>query len=281
MAKKISCTILFFCFLHITAFAQNFCCGAIFTPQQAAVLNQINTLKAGDTAPGDCLNKTLSIVAHIVLDSLKKPNMTLTGLDSAIAVLNEDFKPICLSFKVCRVNYIENYKFDKFRNKLEGGEMKAIYNVPRMINMYFVQEIIDPANATGISTMPPTADSSDYMVIKKDALKGKKVISHEMGHFFGLYHTYETSFGKERNDGSNCTVAGDLLCDTPPDANPINVNTITCAYNDVLKDPLGDFLTPIIGNIMSSHPDKCKCPFTVMQFNRMTQMYLTFRTYLY
>lgn len=279
MAKKIFYTILFFCFLQIGVFAQDFCCGTIFTPDQAALLNQINTIKEGDISPGDCLNKTLSIVAHIVLDSLGKPNIPLSDLDNAIAVLNTDFKPICLSFKICKINYIENYKYDRLHSVYEGDEIQAIYNVPKMINMYFVQEVTD--RKTSYAEMPPSADSSDYIVIQKKDAKSVKVISHEMGHFLGLYHTFETSFGRELSNGSNCAVAGDMLCDTPADANPMSINSTTCIYSGATKDSIGTFLTPIIGNIMSYHPEACKCPFTAMQYNRMTEMYLRYRTYLY
>lgn len=278
MMKKNSYTILFLFFFNMVAFAQDFCCGTIFTPQQAAMLNQMNTFKEGDVVPGDCLNKTVSIVAHIVLDSAGKPNMKEANLYSAIVSLNAAFSPICLSFQICSVNYIPNYKYDIFHNKWEGSELKAIYNVPNRINMYFVEDIIDPAGHVAIGPMPPAVDSSDYIVVKKTALG---VIPHQMGHYMGLYHTFETQFGIELNDGSNCAVAGDLLCDTPPDANPINIDNSTCEYKDALKDPAGNFLTPIIGNIMSYHPLNCKCPFTVMQLNRMTEMYLKYRTYLY
>ncbi|MBL0071623.1 MAG: hypothetical protein IPP34_07360 [Bacteroidetes bacterium] len=37
-----------------------------------------------------------------------------------------------------------------------------------------------------------------------------------MGHFFGLYHTFETQFGSELANGSNCATTGDLVCDTLP-----------------------------------------------------------------
>lgn len=279
MEKKIFYAIVFFCFLHITAFTQDFCCGAIFTPQQAAILNQVNTLKEGERAPGFCLNKTLSIVAHIVLDSVKKSNMKVSDLYGAIGILNADFAPICLSFRICRIDTIENYKYDLLHSVQEGGEIKAIYNVPNMINMYLVQEVTD--RGASYAPLPPKVDSTDFIVIQKKDLKSTKTVTHEMGHYMGLYHTFETSFGIERNDGSNCAVAGDLLCDTPPDGDPLNIDKVTCEYKDSSKDPAGNFLTPIIGNIMSYHPATCKCPFTIMQLNRMTEMYLKYRTYLY
>lgn len=38
---------------------------------------------------------------------------------------------------------------------------------------------------------------------------------HEMAHIFQVYHPFETVFGTECTNGSNCAEAGDLVCDTP------------------------------------------------------------------
>lgn len=280
---------LFLCFfalfLHHHSFAQ-FSCGSRFTAQQQTILSQVNSITEGSVVPDYCLKKTLSIAAHIVLDSLGQPNMTMVELDSAIEVLNRDFAPICLSFRVCSVEYIPAYKYDRFHDAQEGGEIKAIYNIPRMINMYFVKDILDPmasggGPAGGFAPSPPTADSSDYIVIKKGLpLTGKKTISHEMGHFFGLAHTFEGA-PQELNNGSNCQTTGDMICDTPPDGNPMAIDPGTCEYTGALTDPNGELLTPIIGNIMSYHPATCKCGFTVGQYNAMARVYLLYRTYLF
>lgn len=49
--------------------------------------------------------------------------------------------------------------------------------------------------------------------------------THEMGHIFQMYHPYETVFGTECTSGSNCTVAGDLVCDTPASPVVFGANT--------------------------------------------------------
>jgi len=47
------------------------------------------------------------------------------------------------------------------------------------------------------------------------------VLTHELGHAFGLFHTFQTWAScdpcQERVDGSNADICGDLVCDTPAD----------------------------------------------------------------
>jgi hypothetical protein len=50
------------------------------------------------------------------------------------------------------------------------------------------------------------------------------VVIHELGHFFGLAHTFECANGIESE--ANCSEAGDLICDTPPDHGPSGFNGI-------------------------------------------------------
>ena len=48
---------------------------------------------------------------------------------------------------------------------------------------------------------------------------------HEMGHLIGLFHPWESQFGLECVNGSNCATAGDLLCDTPASIGVFGQNT--------------------------------------------------------
>lgn len=50
------------------------------------------------------------------------------------------------------------------------------------------------------------------------------LVVHEMGHFFGLAHTFECAYGLET--AQTCSVNGDLLCDTPPDRGPSGLKGI-------------------------------------------------------
>jgi hypothetical protein len=79
-----------------------------------------------------------------------------------------------------------------------------------------------------------------------------KVIVHEMGHFFGLYHTFEeVQFGKDDFKG-DCNIVGDCLCDTPPDPGTIYevyVNYSKCRMQDLFHEN-GNQYMPLIENYM-------------------------------
>ena len=68
-------------------------------------------------------------------------------------------------------------------------------------------------------------------------------MAHEMGHCLGLYHTFETWNGTsiELVNGSNCSSAGDKVCDTQADDNG-GWNDTPCMYNGGGTDPQWRFI---------------------------------------
>lgn len=84
-----------------------------------------------------------------------------------------------------------------------------------------------------------------------------QIAAHELGHVLGLMHTHDTVFGAELVDGSNCAMAGDLICDTPADPNlylPDMMNYASCTYIGTALDANGDAYQPSTTNIMSYAP---------------------------
>lgn len=270
----------FFLFFWNNAVFPQGWCGNVTTQEQVAFeLSQIaqqQGLKAFSSVP--CLNKKLSIIAYIVKDSLGNPGITETAIVNAITDANKDFAPICLSFEVCEFKYVENFQYDVYDSKpgfvdLDEKEMLTLYYKPQVINMYFVADIpSDPQ--CGHAFMP---GGPDLIVIKKSCIPGI-VITHELGHFFGLYHTFENQFGIELASQSNCLPAGDLLCDTEADPNGSVDNQ--CNYTGPFMDPNNEYYLPPVDNYMSYYND-CRCKFTPDQYKRMASQYLTLRSYLW
>ena len=219
-----------------------------------------------------CLDRKFTIIVHIVRDSLGQPNITETDISSAISVVNQDFSPICVSFEICEFRYIDNFQYDILDEQNEVPELEIKYHEKNRINMYLVQNT-SSGNSFAMSTIGDL-DGGGIVIVK---ISGPRVYSHEMGHYFGLPHTFAGS--GELVDGSNCSTTGDLICDTPADpfidgTDGENYVDANCRFIDMQQDANGDYYTPDVGNIMSYYPDRCKCGFTYDQFWIMANTYL-------
>ncbi len=230
-----------------------------------------NLVVAQTTDRLPCIEKKFSIVAHIVKDSLGIPGYTKADILKDVDSLNKNFAPICVSFEVCEFQYIDNFEYLTVDSAKEWKEMQVLYNLKDRINIYYVKTIIAPAG-TGFSTQSGITDFNNGGIVI--GTKGERVLSHEMGHYFGLYHTFETKFGNELVNGSNCATTGDKICDTPADPN----GTIdgSCNFTSMQQDANGKYYSPMVNNIMSYYPDICACKpgFTHDQYKKMANIYL-------
>lgn len=99
----------------------------------------------------------------------------------------------------------------------------------------------------------------------------ENIISHELGHVLGLAHTHgDSNLGTtdELVDGSNCTTAGDRLCDTPADPNLLRRMGEHCDYIGTELDANGMAYAPLTDNIMSYTNSECADSLTPMQLAR-------------
>jgi len=110
--------------------------------------------------------------------------------------------------------------------------------------------------------------------------------SHEYGHYFNLYHTFEgTENGNNHVNAenvarfgaqSNCSSKGDLLCDTNADPqyseSAGTFNNSTCSVTAHAQDIHNVTYIAPIGNIMSYYPGFCGTShFTSDQYTRVAQ----------
>ncbi len=156
-----------------------------------------------------------------------------------------------------------------------GDAMSAAFNVANVINIYFVN---DPDGACGWARFPWKLPV-DYIVMANSCADNNSTMVHELGHYYGLYHTHETFDGMQpesvtRNamDGCyDCNVDGDLLCDTDADPNLSSTanNFPSCAYTGNGTDECGVSYTPDIDNIMSYADKRCRTIFSPQQLARM------------
>lgn len=197
-------------------------------------------------------------------------------LDSA----NYYFGNAGIEFTICNVNYIPytwswigwdvNYEY----------QIAQTYDLPGCLNIYYV-DYIPNASAYAYYAMQHSPDR----IIMGQHLSGE-IFAHELGHSFNLIHTHGDFFTPwgtlELVNGSNCAIAGDLICDTPADPN-LYVGRVDslCNYIDTVStDTTGVLFNPDTRNIMSYTPFHCYEHFTQGQYNRIAYTLAHERAYL-
>ena len=116
-------------------------------------------------------------------------------------------------------------------------------------------------------------DHNAIFIAKQD-YNHRKILPHEFGHFFGLFHTHEKVFGEDDiNNTHQSQTMGDLISDTPVDPG-INgyVNYSSCRYDDFIQPSTGMKYQPMIENYMSYY-EPCymrEYKFTPEQVRRMS-----------
>ncbi len=273
--KTLALFIAFITFIHLgkaipISDTPSFSCGTVVSHDYLNNYAHIGEHSRSNPVPR--LNRKLSVVAHIVKDSLGVPAHTETAIAAAVAGLNPLFDPIKISFAVCDYRYIDNYNFYDLIKEEKEPEMLANFYENNVINLYCVDHITLAGDSVGGYAYMP--GGPDVIVLAQ-----MSAIAHEMGHFFGLLHTFDTDNGVELVNGSNCETAGDLICDTDADPYYEDMPMDGCNIEEDLVDTLGVYYVPPTNNIMSYYG--CACKFTQGQYRRMAAQFLAFKEHLW
>lgn len=247
---------------------------------------------------------TIPVVVHVIYSS--NPNLVSTNqINSQIDVLNEDysrtnadtnntpsqFQGIAVDTEIqfCLATVDPNgaptdgvtrtQSSLASHNINQGGQVKALiqWDPTQYLNMYVVENI-NNGNILGYATLPwnlASQPQNDGVVMGR-AFFGRnstgapynqgRTTTHEVGHWLGLDHTFGDGNGCAGTSANTCSSQGDLVCDTPPTAQP-NYGCPSASQNTCTETPTD--LNDMHQNYMDYVDDACMNLFTQGQADRM------------
>ncbi|MEQ8520885.1 MAG: M43 family zinc metalloprotease [Vicingaceae bacterium] len=248
---------------------------------------------------------TVPVVVHVIHDNCDG-NISLDQIRDGIRILNEDFrrlnsdtgntrtvfKPyaadIEIQFELARLDPNGNCTEGVVRinspltyNARNNVKSLSYWNSSKYLNVWLVNSIESFSGGTGITLgfaqFPGFGNWSTFGLVCRNDYWGTigtsnsdgRTATHEVGHCFGLYHTFQGSCG------SSCQNTGDRVCDTPPTFEDTYgcVTTQNTCSNDAnggtqsKPNPFSSNVVDQIENYMSY--DRCTNMFSTGQANVM------------
>ena len=225
---------------------------------------------------------SMKIVFHVIQNSSGRGAVSDNQIRSQVAVLNEDFGALSgtlgergfntrLNFVLAGITRSVNDSW--FNDRDEMAYKRALaWDPNRYINIY----TNSAGGYLGYSYTPQlnAGEIHDGVVMLYEVVGGRdsgvdvydqgRTLVHELGHYFGLLHTFEEGC-------TNSYRSGDLIVDTPAEAEEHYdcIETHTCGSADPIH------------NYMNYTPDSCMNRFTREQANRMVCSIMTYRSGLF
>lgn len=178
-----------------------------------------------------------------------------------------------INLNFCRFRYIANDDYYTIDYDTWDSAVLFDENQEDALNIYVVNE--DTSNSIcGYAYYPSPGFTGQHMLMMKNCIgPNQTTFIHELGHYFGLIHTHGPINGTltdELVNGSNCTTAGDRLCDTAADPQlsyaTVDVN---CVYIGDTFDINNDIFMPEPRNFMSYARKTCRNLFSPNQYSLM------------
>ncbi len=214
-------------------------------------------------------NGALAIDSSVVFDEL--------------AIVNDLYADANIHFVQCgNINYINDNNYVTFVKNADE-DLCDINDNPTALNIYFVPNLVKIVNGDqeDLCGYAYNFDIKNRLLMDKGCSSNGSTLAHELGHSFSLLHTHSISNGYEHANGTNCSIAGDLLCDTPADPKLSNntVNT-SCVYTGAELDNQQNPYNPDTENIMSYSRKSCRIHFSPKQLLQMEDFYLVEGSFL-
>ncbi|MGW5192443.1 zinc metalloprotease [Kribbella sp. NPDC004138] len=241
--------------------------------QKAIDVRTAEILKAKKARVGTLASASVPVYIHVMLSKSGAGDVTSTQINQQIAELNQDFAGqessqaanTGFTFTLAGVNRYYNDQWHKdrqstsYRSQTRQGGKNAL-------NIWLVD-----FSYLGIATFPwdyASNPSIDGIRVQYSSLPGGsatnyndgKTATHEAGHWFGLYHTFQ----------GGCTSTNDSVADTPAQSSSSSgcpEGRDSCSLPGL--DP--------IHNYMDYSYDSCYNQFTPGQSTRISDMWTAYR----
>lgn len=273
---------LFFSFIFTYAFAQ-FPCGS----EPPIIYNGFSQEKLNNELRNISIENRKAPQVFMMSINIIRSNSGTQGASKqavlkALERVNEFYNDANIQFELCTsINYIDNSDYLTVK-KSSYIQIVRTYNLDNTINIYIAPEItVSNKRLCGFATFPNPNNHTDKAVfLAKTCVVNGSTFSHELGHFFGLLHTHEDHYGKEKVARTNCTKAGDYFCDTPADPRLSHDNTFNCTYIGTDRDVNGDKYNPDVSNLMSYAPKNCRNTFSNEQLSFISLIGKSYNSYI-
>ncbi|MFD0854374.1 zinc metalloprotease, partial [Actinomadura adrarensis] len=206
-----------------------------------------------------------------VLHNGGEGNLPGSQIERQLAVMNEGFSGTGFQFRTASVTRTNNAAWFSDPSGNEAAMKSALRKGGKDDLNFYLADLGD--QLLGWATFPSwytEEPEMDGVVVHYESVPGGAIANynegdtgtHEVGHWFGLYHTFQ---------GGCNTKKGDMVLDTPAEREPARgcpVGADTCRGHEGL-DP--------IHNFMDYSYDSCMYEFTPGQATRMQQQWGAYR----
>jgi len=214
---------------------------------------------------------TIPVAFHVVRSSTGAYDVTDTQIQNQMNVLNAAYAGTNFQFSLASVDRTNNtaWTTHTMGSSNETAMKQALAVSPATTLNFYTCNI--GGGLLGYATFPWSYAESSYMhgvVCLYSSLPGGTAApynlgdtaTHEIGHFLGLYHTFQ----------GGCTGSGDYVSDTPAEASPAygcptGRNTCSSTGNDPIT------------NFMDYTDDSCMNTFSSGQGTRMNNQWTAYR----
>ncbi|KDN46827.1 zincin [Tilletiaria anomala UBC 951] len=235
----------------------------------AAYHNANNTLKNGRVDAAS--TKSVGIHWHIITSG-STGSLASSQIKKQISVLNDDYAPSGFSFHLISTDTTNNPNWyskvdsgNSYEREMKNALHKGSANALNVYTVGFNNGLL------GFATFPSDYSSSpnlDGIVIDGRSLPGGslspynlgKTATHEVGHWLGLYHTFQ----------GGCSGSGDYVSDTPPQSK-------ASSGCPVGQDSCSGGGSDDVHNYMDYSDDSCMNHFTSGQNTRMVSLTSQYR----